>query len=444
MNYFDQEFVQPKKEKKSKNTTKILLIAIILVSIMIVVILCVLVAIKKEPLTVSLDGNNNAKVKELLLIEDENVSIPIKDIAPILGYSAYNGDYINKSESLDKCYVESENEVVNFVANSNKIEIVSPQTSKMYSVEIDEPVKLISGKLYTTPDGLMKAFNLYYNYNKSKNKIVIETLPYIMESYKQRAVELSYKGISELFEDSKASLKDLVITINENGKYGIYNMANKETVLEAKYDKISYTPEANEFVITSNEKMGIKDFEGNDKIKIQYQDISLIDADKKIYLVKKDDRYGVIDGKEKAIIPIACDEIGIDTKKFLKNNLKNNYILLDEIIPIMKDNKWGLFNIQGKQIAKITYDEFGCKVSNNKSKFSVLVIPEYNILVARKDKKYYLLDKNGKELGNGIDFDEVYMETDSEKTTYYVTRNETSANIEKILDKLQVKTSSEE
>ena len=131
MNIFDEELVKPKKENKSKKTTKILLVLIILVTIAIIVVMCLMAALKKNPLVVTLDEKNNAELKSILLIEDNDVKIPIKEIAPLLGYDSFNGDYINKSEETDKCYVESKNEIVNFVANSNKIEKIDPQTMEM-------------------------------------------------------------------------------------------------------------------------------------------------------------------------------------------------------------------------------------------------------------------------------------------------------------------------
>ena len=436
MNFIDEEFAQPKKVDKSKKTTKMLLIAIILVTIAIIVIMCVMVAIKKEPLKVILDGADNSNIKSLLIIEDGKTSIPIKDIAPLLGYNAFNGDYINKSEDTDKCYIESDEEIVNFVANSNIIEKINPQTKECSYIEIDEPIKLSSGKLYITPQGLMKAFNVYYEYNEPKNKIVIETMPYIVDLYKQEAVELGYNGISDNYNDSKASLYDLVITIDNKGKYGIYNMANKQEILEAKYDNISYIPLSNEFLITSNGKMGIKDSDGKDKIKTQYQDIGLISQDMKLYVVKKDDRYGVIDVTEEVVIPIVFDQIGINISTFENNNLKNNYVIFDKIIPVMRDDNWGLFDLNGKQLCKNVYDGFGCVVSSSKNAKSVLAIPDYELIVAKKDKKYYLLNKNGEEIGKGIDFDAIYMEIEAGKTTYYVSRNEATADLETIIERL--------
>ncbi|MBO4292849.1 MAG: WG repeat-containing protein [Clostridia bacterium] len=442
MNIFDEELVKPKKENKSKKTTKILLVLIILVTIAIIVVMCLMAALKKNPLVVTLDEKNNAELKSILLIEDNDVKIPIKEIAPLLGYDSFNGDYINKSEETDKCYVESKNEIVNFVANSNKIEKIDPQTMESSYYEIDEPVKSISGKLYISPKGMTKAFNVYYEYDEKKNKIIIQTMEYIIGLYNKKAIELGFKEISNDFNDAKASIDDIVITIDTKGKYGIYDMDNKEELLEAKYDKISYIPTSNEFLITSNGKMGIKDAKGKDVIKTKYQDIELISQSSKLYIIKQDDRYGIIDKNDNAVLPAVFDKIGIDLKNFDKNNLKNKYILLDYFIPVMRDNKWGLFDLTGKQLTKLSYDGFGCIISSGKNSKSTIVISDYDIIVAKKDKKYCLIDREGKELGNGVDFEAVFLEIEAGKTTYYVTRNEQTVDFEKIAEKLLKKITS--
>ena len=444
MNFMGEE-LQPKKEDKTKRLSKILLILIIIIAILIVAIMCVIASLKTEPLKVNLDGQANNDIKKLLVFdEDGSVHIPIRDIAPFLGYESFNGDYLNKSEDTNKCYIEIDEEVVNFEANSNKIEKINPQTMESSYILIDEAVQLRDGKLYTTPQGISKAFNVYYNYDEAKKKMTIQTMQYIVDMYEQNAIELGYKGISNNFNDSKACLKDLTIIQDQKGKYGIMNMETKKEILEAKYDKISYIPLSNEFLIVSNGKMGIKDENGKDKIKIQYEDINLVSQDMKLYVVKQDERYGMIDSTEDVIIPIVFDKIGIEIKNFERNNIKNKYVILDELVPVMRDNKWGLYNINGNQICKNEYDGFGCMISNNKNAKSVLVVPEYSLIIARKDKKYYLVSTEGQELGNSIDFDQVYMVIEAGDISYFVSRNNASANIDKVMEVLDKNNNNED
>lgn len=437
MNFIEQEFI-PKKVDKSKRTLKILLILIILIVISIIAIIFVILALKKEPLKITLNGEINNDLKSIIEIaEDGTINIPIREIAPYLDYNSYNGDYFNKSENVDKCYVEIDEEVAVFTANSNRIEKINPKTSEATYYLIKKPIQLINGKLYADPEGIMEAFNIYFAYNKSKNKIIIETMDYIVESYKDDAIEMGYKTISQDFNDQKASLEDLVIIIDSKGKYGILNMQNKKEILETKYDKIKYVPESGEFTVVSNGKMGLKDSNGKDKIRINYQDIDVVSQESKLYVVKLDDKYGVINSTEDSVIPIIYDEIGTNIRGFEKNQITNKYVLLDEIIPVLKDDKWGFFKTDGTQITDYKYDSLGCKASRKvKDADSVLTIPEHNLIVAQVDDKYVLVNEKGKEIGKGIGFDDIYMITVLGKTTYYVKRNDVTVELDKVLDRL--------
>ena len=46
---------------------------------------------------------------------------------------------------------------------------------------------------------------------------------------------------------------------------------------------------------------------------------------------------------EHIIIHLDYDEIGIDITKFSDNDIKNKYILADNLIPVRKDEYWGFF-----------------------------------------------------------------------------------------------------
>ena len=121
MNLID-ESVDYKKKDNSKKTARIILIFIALIIIAIISVLGVLMYIKNKELKLYIDGNVNDKVKNMMEVDnDGTVYFPVKDIASYLGYQSYNGEYTDKSEDANKCYVQNDNEIANFVLNSNKI-----------------------------------------------------------------------------------------------------------------------------------------------------------------------------------------------------------------------------------------------------------------------------------------------------------------------------------
>lgn len=72
-----------------------------------------------------------------------------------------------------------------------------------------------------------------------------------------------------------------------------------------------------------------------------------------------------------------------------------------------------------------------------------MVIPDYNVIVASKDKKYNLINSSGEKLWNGLLFDDVYMTVTSTEKKYYIIRNEKKYDAEKQLKKLGLVSESE-
>ena len=169
--------------------------------------------------------------------------------------------------------------------------------------------------------------------------------------------------------------------------------------------------------------------------------MELIDSDTGLYIAKRDNKYGVIDSRGNIKIYIEYDQIGIDNTSFAQNDIKNKYLLDNGMIPARKDTLWGAFDKNGKAILGFEYDSFGYIASSNKDAINLLLIPDYNVIVACKDKKYTLINSVGKELCLAI-LDDVYMTINSGKKYYYMNYNDTTANVEEFLDKIGVKSTS--
>lgn len=449
MNLIGEDYEITQKKDKSKKTATILLISIIIVFILIIVLVCIIAYLKGNTLTVTLDGQANADIKEMLIFEEDGtIYVPIRDIAKYLNYRSYNGDYTNKSEETNQCYIESDTEVATFSVNSNKIYKISSTTTDYEYYYIDKPIKSINGKLYATTDGIEKAFNVSFVYNKDKKRVIIKTMDYIFDSYQDGILNYGYDSVSDKFDDKKAILNNLAIVSNDRQEYGIFNVNTDEILLETKYDSISYIPTTGDFFVESNDKIGIISSQGKTKVKISYDSIKIMDQDLRLYLVEKDNKYGVIDVNEKIIIPIEYDEIGIDISNFEKNNIKNKFIFVDNLIPVRKNKLWGLFDLKGEQVTDYKYDSFGYIATTNREAENLLVIPNYNVIVACKDKRYIVINSLGEELWNGNSFDEVYMKVNNtyddvkqvnvNTMKYYIILNEVEYDAEEQLEKIGV------
>lgn len=440
MNLIEEEF-QNKEEKKKKRTTTIILVAIILVFIAIIATVSYLIYLQNSTLKVLLDGKENQKIKQLLQIEEDGtVYIPIKEIAGFLGYESYNGEYKEKSEETSKCYIQNENEVANFSLGSNKIyKLDLTKTNENYEYEYTKkPVKAKEGILYATSEAIEKAFNISFQYDQDKNRIRMYTMPYLIQNYSGKVLDYGYTEISDVFANKKTILQDMLVVKKGENKniYGVIDTQGKN-VLEAKYDNITYLPDVGDFLVENNKKVGILSKNGETKVQIMYDSIELMDYDAGLYVVKKDNKYGVIDLQGKTKIYIENDEIGIDSSKFEQNNIKNKYLLADNLIPVRKDKLWGLYDKNGKQIVDFKYDSFGYIASTNKDALNLLVIPDYNVIVACKDKKYTLLNQAGKELFAPI-ADDIYMNISGGEKLYWIAVNNNRMDATKYLDQTGV------
>lgn len=435
MNLID-ESVDYKKKDNSKKIARIILIFIALIIIAIISVLGVLMYIKNKELKLYIDGNVNDKVKNMMEVDnDGTVYFPVKDIASYLGYQSYNGEYTDKSEDANKCYVQNDNEIANFVLNSNKIYKLALENSdgNYNYYYANKPVKAINGKLYISSDALANAFNLSFTYDTDSNRVYIYTMPYLIESYSAKVLDYGYDSISDNFINQKAVLNSmLVVTKNQGKSYAVIDLKGN-AIIEAKYDNIEYLENTGDFLVTSNNKVGIISSKRETKVQLLYDSLELVDNDSGLFIAKKDNKYGIIDSKGNIKVYIEYDQIGIDNTKFEKNNIKNKYLLDNGMIPAKKDKYWGAFDKNGKTVLNFEYDSFGYTATSNREAINLLIIPDYNLMVVCQNKKYALVSSTGDMVIRPV-LDDAYMTISSGKKYYYMNVGDRKIDIIEFLD----------
>ncbi len=441
MNLIDDSF-EPKKVNNSKKTTKIILILISILLIAIIAIFVAIVYIQDSTLKLYINGSINEKVKTMMVEEaDGKIYFPIKEIAPYLGYESFNGEYTNKSEDASKCYIQSEEEIANFSLNSNKIyKLELSDNTKNYDYfYADKPIKAINGKLYATTDAIEEAFNISFSYDTENKRVYIYTMPYLIQTYATKVLDYGYEKISEDFSNQKAVVNNMiVVTKNQDKNYAVID-AKGSIIIEPKYDYIEYLPSSGDFLVKSNNKVGIISAKRDTKVQILYDSLELVDRDAGLYIAKRDNKYGIIDSRGNIKVYIEYDQIGIDSAKFEQNDIKNKYLLDNGMIPAKKGELWGAFDKNGKTILEFEYEGFGYIASSNKDAINLLMIPDYNIMVASKNKKYTLINSVGEEKCLPV-LDDVYMTINSGKKYYYMNYNDNiGVNVEAFLDQIGAK-----
>lgn len=98
------------------------------------------------------------------------------------------------------------------------------------------------------------------------------------------------------------------------------------------------------------------------------------------------------------------DSIGLSDASITNNTSNNQYLILDTLIPVYKDKKWGAYNKEGTMILSLEWDEFGYNINNvevdgaKKVVEPILAIERCNGVVVKKEDKYGLVSLSGREL----------------------------------------------
>lgn len=449
MALYDEELMKQHKIK-SKKLKNMLIISIAIVVIAIVALIFGIYYLVYDPdaITVTINGKQNETASQELYMETDNsgkttIYLPIKKFATYLGYQAFDGegDLSTVSESKDSCNIKNENEAVIFNLDSSIIYKLDRtlQDNKYEAYEIEKPVIKKDNTLYMSSDDLPIAMSSTFNFNEKKRRVSMYTYDQYINDATKIAEAKGYLSVDESFTNQKAILDSLIVVKTEDNLCGVIDYETEEEILGAQYDNITYIQQKSAFLIEKNEKVGIMSNTGETKISPKYDSLELIDTKNELYLAKQNGLYGVIDSNEKTIIFFEYQEIGIDTKEFTENNLKSGYILLDKLIPVKRDEKWGFFDITGKKITNTEYDNIGCIPNRQESlTYSLLTINEYKVIVVGKNNKYTFIDLNGKEILPCV-FDDIYMQVNSGSTGYFMTYKEKPYEVIKRLENAGIK-----
>lgn len=465
MKLYDEEEVERKRgrEKKIKSTLIISIVSLIILSIALIAII-IHRSYNPDKITTYIDGKKIDNFDSILDFEtDENgktkVYVPIRDVAEFFGYKSFNGEYNIASEDEDKCYVIKEGvEVANFALNSKIIYKLDLQnkTGEYNYWYTDKSVFKSNGKLYTSVDGIEQGYNVSFSYDEKKKIINIRTMDSVIAEYTQKYFENNTLGnygkveIDDNFQNWKAIFDGMLVIKTENDKFGVldasklsvkknengsYQISDYKFALEPKYDNIEYVQYSSDFLVQSNGKIGIISKEGATKVTASYDELTLMDRDTNLYKTRKDNLYGVIDSNENVIVYPENEQIGIDISGFAQNGIKSGYIVLGNLIPVKKDNKWGFYNIKGKQITDFKYDQIGYKMSNSNNRYSLLEITNYGVIVIGQGDKYTFMDEKGDDTILPLVFDQIYIQVSSGEKYYVMTKGEKRYDALKILVK---------
>ena len=441
-----------KNKNKMDFSAKLILYIIIAIIISIVCIVGLLIYINYSRYDINVNGKiiNTTSKQKLLMDIDETTYVNIKEFAKLVGYEYHQGEYKTFTTAEDKCYVQGKVETATFYLNDNKVckLLVEALTEDYQEFTVDHTVKENNSMMYAPMDAIQIAFNVLIK--EDTKSFTVYTLSNLVTQYDKKVKNWGYTGISDQdFENQKALLYGCLIVKKKDGLYKIIDTKNTKEIVSDRYTKIQFSEYTKEFAVTNSlNQVGIINLNGTTKIEPIYDDIRIIDKNNDLYLVEKDKMYGIAKSGNVLLVPTEYDEIGIKNTK-TSAEMDRQYYILDTLIPVKKNQKWGALNQKGKEVINPIYDRFGCDSSKievdgiKKEVKPVLAIEECKGIVVQKDEKYGIIDVEGKELVP-IAVDQIYaIENEaSGELQYYMLYNGKELNIIERLNKTSGKENS--
>lgn len=448
------------QKKKGKNDVaiKTLLTLMAFFAVIILVILAVLYTIKNNTVVLTIDGKKSEFSSNLVKVGENNVSyVNIEEMAKLLGVQYHSGEYKIFSSDKDKCYVQSEKETASFYLNSDKVNKLKVGeynsdydvcTCSTNTIELD-------GKFYAPVDAIETAFNISLSLKEKKIEII--TLQALVQTINDSINKNNtYNSLlEEDFNNQKALLYGYIIAArSDSNLYNVMTLDASKEIISDRYKKITFIESSKDFLVTNGiDKVGIINQNGQNKIDQIYDSIKIINNNPKLYMVENDKKYGVIDENGNTIIHNEYDAIGLETKNKNENenekenekntfpDIKNQYLLLDSIIPVQKDKKFGLFDIKGNKVLDVKYDGIGCELTTvelngtTKSVSPLVEIEECSGIVVKNDKTYDLFLTKTKEMIS-LKVSSMYFIKEGGNSVYYMIFKGQEMNLIENLTKL--------
>lgn len=434
------ELLSEEKNEKQNQGKKYVGFAIVIAIVLLVLIfvsILVLQQAQKNKEKLNVDGKKVALPANLTMVDSQTgvTYISISKMAQLVGYNYYNGDYQQYSEDKTKCYVENEKQVSTLELDSNIIYKNTSEDKVNFDIyKVDLPVKSFKDSLYATQDAIQTAFNVSMSYKADNKTLYVYTLPYMCKVYDEDLKEEGYTEITTDFMTQKAIVKDMIVVVKDE-KYGVISASDYSSIIGTKYDNLTYLESTNEFVATNLEKTGIINKNGEQKIKLNYDEIGVIDSQQELYYVKKDNLYGALNKTGKVLLNMEYVEMGVDKQSFISDNVKNSMFLYENCIPIKKGDKWGIANKNGNIILSTIYDNIGYiqtleeGETLDKSINNAVIIPNVYIdgqsiegIVIGRNGKYGVASSNGNVIIN-CEYDRIYSITTEGENVYYMEKN---------------------
>lgn len=221
------------------------------------------------------------------------------------------------------------------------------------------------------------------------------------------------------------------IMVSQEDISGVYSLVEKKLTMPVEYTSVRKLERQNYFLVKKGAKSNIIDISNRALFKTWYDEIRTSYMNPDYFIVRNNNRYGVVDNNEKVVVPLEYME-------FSENNYSDGSYLARN-----KEGKYGFMLIDGRVTLPFKYDNLrkssnsnivsiqngkcGLVQVNTGTPFEIVTCEFDNIregiktFVVEKDGKFGLLNQYGKQI-TPIDYNtlESFKENYYEDITVYI------------------------
>lgn len=462
MNFEQSNSFMQEEEKKSKKK-KMVICLMAICGLLIIALFALIMVVQyqdSQALKMYFNGQEIVISGTLFKQVEETTYINAREIGQMLGYHYTQGEYNKYNENETSCYLTNDYEIVTLTAEEEKFVKYSEATGNEHTIAeikvtiksengqsekyaLNNKIKLIDGSIYVPFESLTDMFNAKVDLSQ-ENRIKIYSFEQIVASGKNTIGRLKYDSMSGDYENLKAILYGLAV-VGDGTNFGVISLTDGKEIIGIKYDDITFIPNLQNFLIKVDNAVGMFSGDGSTVIKLnEYDDISVYDEEHQLYLVRKQDKYGILNRLGKVILYPDYDQIGYEFSSD-KASKEKYTVIYDKCIPVKESGKYGLFSIEGEQLLSCSFDEFGSKLSNGNSsgneKAIFLIPPEVGVkgIIINNNGEYGLYDVNVENIIIPCACTRAYSITKSAQTTYYVEHAGVQYNLDEYLEAIGAK-----
>lgn len=478
MNEFDR--LSAKKNEAKEKKKKIILTGIVICVVLIFVLAFMILYYRKvdnNTFKLFIDDVQVSNGEGFYIVENNQTYVRARDIASYIKWSYQNGEYGEYTEDQNSGYIQNDYEAASFVSGSNILKkyiiagaeseegekqntepqldengqpiityVPNSETGTLETTKLEFPIISKNGQIYFPLSCLADICNCRVNY-ENPFRMYIYDQEYLINKAGVNAAQYGFQSLSGIYENMRALAYGMMV-VSDGQNYGVVNLDNGSDIIGLKYSDMIFAQNSKEFFVKTNnndeESVGIISVNGSTVVPPKnYSNIQILSDELGLYLVEKDEQYGVLDKDGEVVVHCEYDSVGIPEDvltEFEFSAGSNKYVLFDDTIIVDAGGKYGIYDTDGTQTLATAFaglgfvvdDDTKSEVKNAEKAFTIELddlelsdgtTRDVKAIVLQQEIdggiKYGLYDSVSKKLILQCYFDRIYGVTSRGNTEYY-------------------------